>query len=32
MIRYRELLEVENLFRRTKCVLRTRPIYHTISG
>jgi hypothetical protein len=29
MIRYRELLEVENLFRRTKCVLRTRPIYHS---
>ena len=29
MIRYRELLEVENLFRRTKCVPRTRPIYHS---
>jgi hypothetical protein len=29
MLRYRELLEVENLFRRTKTVLRTRPIYHS---
>src|ERR671927_1618817 len=29
MVRYRELLEVENLFRRTKSVLRTRPIYHS---
>jgi hypothetical protein len=29
MLRYRELLEVETLFRRTKSVLRTRPIYHS---
>jgi transposase len=29
MLRYRDLLEVENLFRRTKSVLRTRPIYHS---
>jgi hypothetical protein len=29
MLRYRELLEVENLFRKTKSVLRTRPIYHS---
>jgi Transposase DDE domain len=29
MLRYRELLEVETLFRKTKCVLRTRPIYHS---
>jgi Transposase DDE domain len=29
MIRYRELLEVETLFRKTKSVLRTRPIYHS---
>ncbi len=28
MLRYRELLEVETLFRKTKSVLRTRPIYH----
>src|SRR3712207_4136328 len=29
MLRYRELLAVENLFRKTKSVLRTRPIYHS---
>ena len=29
MLRYRELLEVENLFRKTKSVLRTRPIHHS---
>ena len=29
MLRYRDLLDVENLFRRTKSVLRTRPIYHS---
>jgi Transposase DDE domain len=29
MLRYRELLAVENLFRNTKSVLRTRPIYHS---
>jgi hypothetical protein len=29
MLRYRELLEVETLFRKTKNVLRTRPIYHS---
>ena len=29
MIKYRELVHVEALFRRTKCVLRTRPIYHS---
>jgi hypothetical protein len=29
MLRYRELLEVETLFRKTKSVLRTRPIYHS---
>jgi hypothetical protein len=29
MLRYRELLQVENLFRKTKSVLRTRPIYHS---
>ena len=29
MLRYRELLEVENLFRKTKSMLRTRPIYHS---
>jgi hypothetical protein len=29
MLRYRELLSVETLFRKTKCVLRTRPIYHS---
>jgi hypothetical protein len=29
MMRYRELLRVEDLFRRAKAVLRTRPIYHS---
>jgi hypothetical protein len=29
MLRYRELLAVETLFRKTKSVLRTRPIYHS---
>jgi len=29
MLRYRELLAVETLFRKAKCVLRTRPIYHS---
>jgi hypothetical protein len=29
MLRYRELLEVETLFRKTKSVLRTRPIHHS---
>jgi hypothetical protein len=29
MLRPRELLEVENLFRKTKSVLRTRPIHHS---
>jgi Transposase DDE domain len=28
MLRYRELLRVEDLFRRAKSVLRTRPIFH----
>src|SRR3954452_3829646 len=29
MLKYRELLAVEPLFRKTKSVLRTRPIYHS---
>jgi transposase len=29
MLRYRDLLQVEELFRRTKSALRTRPIYHS---
>jgi hypothetical protein len=29
MLRHRELVEVENLFRKTKSVLRTRPIHHS---
>jgi hypothetical protein len=29
VLRYRDLLQVEDLFRRTKCILRTRPIYHS---
>jgi transposase len=29
MTRYRDLLQVEQLFRQTKCILRTRPIYHS---
>src|SRR5438046_10664279 len=28
MLRYRELLEVEDIFRTTKSILDTRPIYH----
>jgi hypothetical protein len=28
VLRYRDLLQVEDLFRRAKAVLRTRPIYH----
>ena len=27
--RYRDLLQVEDLFRRAKAILRTRPIYHS---
>jgi hypothetical protein len=29
VLRYRDLLQVENLFRRAKAILRTRPIYHS---
>ena len=29
VLRYRDLLQVEDLFRRTKAILRTRPIYHS---
>ena len=29
VLRYRDLLQVENLFRRTKAVMRTRPIFHS---
>jgi hypothetical protein len=29
VLRYRDLLQVEDLFRRAKAVLRTRPIYHS---
>ena len=29
MLRYRELLAVETLFRKAKGILRTRPIYHS---
>jgi hypothetical protein len=29
VLRYRDLLQVEDLFRRAKPVLRTRPIYHS---
>src|SRR5437588_7308212 len=28
MLRYRELLKVEDIFRTTKAILETRPIYH----
>ena len=28
VLRYRDLLQVEDLFRRAKAALRTRPIYH----
>lgn len=29
VLRYRDLLQVEDLFRRAKTILRTRPIYHS---
>ena len=29
MLCYRDLLQVEDLFRRAKAILRTRPIYHS---
>ena len=29
VLRYRDLLQVEDLFRRTKAIMRTRPIYHS---
>ena len=29
VLRYRDLLQVEELFRRAKAVLRTRPLYHS---
>jgi transposase len=29
VLRYRDLLKVENLFLRTKAVMRTRPIFHS---
>ena len=29
VLRYRDLLRVEDLFRRAKAILRTRPIYHS---
>lgn len=29
VLRYRDLLQVEDIFRRAKAVLRTRPIYHS---
>ena len=29
VLRYRDLLQVENLFRRTKAIMRTRPIFHS---
>ena len=29
VLRYRDLLQVENLFLRTKAVMRTRPIFHS---
>src|SRR5208283_3396132 len=29
VLRYRDLLQVENLFFRTKAVMRTRPIFHS---
>jgi transposase len=29
VLRYRDLLQVENLFRRAKAILKTRPIYHS---
>jgi len=29
LLRYRDLLQVEELFRRTKAIMRTRPIFHS---
>src|SRR5262249_19572146 len=29
VLRYRDLLQVEDIFRRAKVILRTRPIYHS---
>jgi hypothetical protein len=29
VLRYRDLLQVEDLFRRAKAILGTRPIYHS---
>ena len=29
VLRYRDLLRVEDLFRRTKAIMRTRPIFHS---
>jgi transposase len=29
VLRYRDLLKVENLFLRTKAVMRTRPVFHS---
>jgi transposase len=29
VLRYRDLLQVEDLFRRAKAILKTRPIYHS---
>src|SRR4029077_19761613 len=29
VLRYRDLLEVEDLFRRTKAIMHTRPIFHS---
>jgi hypothetical protein len=29
VLRYRDLLQVENLFLRTKAIMRTRPIFHS---
>src|SRR5205085_12248795 len=29
VLRYRDLLQVEDLFRRAKAILRSRPIYHS---
>jgi hypothetical protein len=29
VLRYRDLLQVEELFRRTKAIMRTRPIFHS---
>jgi hypothetical protein len=32
VLRYRDLLQVEDLFRRAKAILRTRPIYHSCAA